>query len=660
MTKPKHIFLFSLLVLLVASCARMGRPDGGWYDETPPRVVGASPADGATGVKAKKVYINFSEFIKIENATEKVVVSPPQLEAPEIKASGKRIVVELKDSLKSNTTYTIDFSDAITDNNEGNPLGNYTYTFSTGEQIDTMQVSGTVLNAEDLEPIKGILVGLYSNLSDTAFQKQPMLRVSRTDSRGRFTIKGIAPGQYRVYALQDADGDYKFNQKSEKLAFDVQTITPSFKPDIRQDTTWADSLHIKNITQTKYTHFLPDDLILRAFTEEQTDRYLTKSERPDPRYIKLYFSYGGHELPQLRGLNFNSDNAFFLEKNLKNDSLTYWLRDTTLVNRDTLSVELRYMQTDSTGRLQPQTDTLQFFAKIPYSRRLKEKQKAYEAWQKKQEKAKKRGDKYETEYREEPLKADIGVGSYLDPDQNVRFTFDTPLAKVDTSKIHLYAMHDSIWYRAHYLFQPVYPKHPRDSVEASTPLSPRQYELLGEWRPDVEYSLEVDSMAFYDIYGLCNGKSKTGFKVKADSKYGTLLVNLSGMDGKHCVAQLLDEQGKTVKEAVSDGSKLEFYYLSPKTYYLRLFVDENGNGNWDTGDYAKGLQPEPVYYYPKEIECREKWDLTLQWTPAELRLDRQKPSKLIKQKTDKQKQIGNRNAKRAKDKGIDYIPQTGF
>ena len=126
-----------LMLLLLQGCARMGNPDGGWFDETPPRVIGADPAEGATNVKKKKVLINFDEYIKIDNPTENVVVSPPQLEAPEIKGEGKRISVQLVDSLKPNTTYTIDFSNAISDNNEGNPLGDYAYTFSTGDHIDT-------------------------------------------------------------------------------------------------------------------------------------------------------------------------------------------------------------------------------------------------------------------------------------------------------------------------------------------------------------------------------------------------------------------------------------------------------------------------------------------------------------------------------------------
>ena len=146
---PVLVFVI-VIVNVVSSCAKMGNPDGGWYDETPPQVIGAEPEDKGINVNSRKIKILFNEFIKIENATDNVIVSPPQLEQPEIKAAGKRILIELKDSLKSNTTYTIDFSDAISDNNEGNPLGNFTYSFSTGDRIDTLEVSGNVLEAENL------------------------------------------------------------------------------------------------------------------------------------------------------------------------------------------------------------------------------------------------------------------------------------------------------------------------------------------------------------------------------------------------------------------------------------------------------------------------------------------------------------------------------
>lgn len=643
--KANTLFLpFYLLVfLLLVSCAKMGQPDGGWFDETPPKVIGASPADGAVNVNQKKINIYFDEFIKLDNPSEKVVVSPPQLEQPEIKGAGRRIQISLVDSLKANTTYTIDFSDAISDNNEGNPMGNYTYSFSTGAAIDTMEVSGHVLESENLEPVKGILVGLYADHADSAFRTKPMLRVSRTDSRGRFVIKGVAPGAYRIYALQDQDGDYKFSQKSEKIAFSHDIIVPSCKPDVRQDTTWVDSLHIKSIDQVDYIHFLPDNIVLRAFTEPLTDRFFLKAERQKANSFTLFFSYGDSILPQIKGLNFDAENAFLVEASEKKDTITYWLKDTALVNQDTLLMDITYRMTDSTGVLVNKTDSAQeILSKEPYAKRMKNMEKELAAWTKKQEKKKKKGEPYDSVMEVKPLDVQLSVSSQFDPDQNVIFSFPTPLAKVDTAAIHLYAKHDTLWYRAPMEF---------------LPLENRKYELRGEWRPDIEYSLEVDSAAFEDIYGLASKPIKQGFKVNSLDTYGTLLVNITSLHDLPLIVQLLDAQDKVVKETKTVNGVAEFYYLKPQKYYMRLIVDRNNNGKWDTGNYASDQQAEEVYYYPEAIECKAKWDLTESWDPLARELSLQKPGAITKQKPDKEKKVKNQNVQRAAKLGIQYVPK---
>ncbi len=643
--KANTLFLpFYLLVfLLLVSCAKMGQPDGGWFDETPPKVIGASPADGAVNVNQKKINIYFDEFIKLDNPSEKVVVSPPQLEQPEIKGAGRRIQISLVDSLKANTTYTIDFSDAISDNNEGNPMGNYTYSFSTGAAIDTMEVSGHVLESENLEPVKGILVGLYADHADSAFRTKPMLRVSRTDSRGRFVIKGVAPGSYRIYALQDQDGDYKFSQKSEKIAFSHDIIVPSCKPDVRQDTTWVDSLHIKSIDQVDYIHFLPDNIVLRAFTEPLTDRFFLKAERQKANSFTLFFSYGDSILPQIKGLNFDAGNAFLVEASEKKDTITYWLKDTALVNQDTLLMDITYRMTDSTGVLVNKTDSAQeILSKEPYAKRMKNMEKELAAWTKKQEKKKKKGEPYDSVMEVKPLNVQLSVSSQFDPDQNVIFSFPTPLAKVDTAAIHLYAKHDTLWYRAPMEF---------------LPLENRKYELRGEWRPDIEYSLEVDSAAFEDIYGLASKPIKQGFKVNSLDTYGTLLVNITSLHDLPLIVQLLDAQDKVVKETKTVNGVAEFYYLKPQKYYMRLIVDRNNNGKWDTGNYASDQQAEEVYYYPEAIECKAKWDLTESWDPLARELSLQKPGAITKQKPDKEKKVKNQNVQRAAKLGIQYVPK---
>jgi len=638
-------FLVAVTALIVSGCARMGSPDGGWYDETPPRVIGANPAEGAVNVKAKQFYVDFNEFIKIENASENVIVSPPQTEAPEIKSQGKRISIKLVDSLKANTTYTIDFSSSISDNNEGNPLGNYTYTFSTGNRIDTLEVAGYVINAETLEPVKGVLVGLYDNLSDSAFCKLPMLRVARTDSRGHFIVRGVAPGRYHIFALQDQDGDYRYGQRSEMMGFSDQIIEPTFKDDIRQDTLWKDSLRIMSIDRVHYTHFLPDDVCLRVFNATISTRYLLKSERPDPRYLLLNYSYPDSVLPTIKGLNFDATDAFLIERPVAGkDSLLYWLRDTALVNQDTLRLSVTTSITDTLGVLRQQTDTLEFLSKVSYARRLKEQQKKIEEWQKDQEKKKKRGEPYDSIMPPEALALKFEPSQSLDPDQNITITSPTPLEPVDTGMIHLYShqQNDSLWY-----------KEPYDLRR----LSDMTYVLRASWRPDMEYSLETDSAAFRDIYGTVTKAQKMGLKVPGNDTYASLLITINGMSGKHLLVNLLDKSGNVVKTDTVDNGQAEFYYLKEGDYYVSLIIDANHNGKWDTGDYDLKLQPEQVYFYPEKITCKAKWDMTVSWNPTEKPLYQQKPADITKQKADKEKKIQNRNAQRAAKLGIQYLPQ---
>ena len=637
----KLIYIFCMACVVVG-CARMGQPDGGWFDDDPPEVIGCRPADQSTNISSKKISIYFNEYIKLEDATNKVIVSPPQLEIPEIKDAGKRIVVELQDSLKPNTTYTIDFSDAIVDNNEGNPLGNYTYSFSTGDQIDTMEVSGYVLDASNLEPVKGILVGLYDDLADSAFKTKPMIRVSRTDSRGRFVIKGVAHGTYRAYALKDADGDFCFNQKSEMIGFNHETYVPSSKPDVKIDTIWRDSLHIDAFKQTPYTHFLPDDVTLLAFTHIQTDRYLLKTERKDPEKFTMFFTYGHPDLPVIKGLNFNADSAFVIETRVEQDTINYWLRDTTLINQDTLRMEVNYMMTDTLGNLVSQIDTLEVLAKTPYAKRQKELTKEIEKWQKEQERKKKRDEPYDSIFPAKPLKPNYMLSQEIDPDKIIQIEIPAPLQHVDTAAVHLYSMIDSAWYEAPFTFKPI-------------PHRLRFYEIQAEWRPDTEYSLEIDSAAFEDIYGHVSDPYKQGIKVKSLDEYSTLTIKISGVaDSLPLRVRLLDKGDGIVKEVLAKDGVAFFEYVSPEKYYLSAFVDVNGNGFWDTGDYDEDRQAESVYYYPREIECKERWDVTHKWDLTATPRYKQKPQAITKQKADGEKKLKNRNADRARNLGIEY------
>lgn len=633
-----------VIAVLVASCARMGQPDGGWYDEVPPKVVGATPGERATKVNQQKLEIRFSEYIKVDNPTENIIFCPPQLEMPEIKATGKSVKIELKDTLMPNTTYTIDFSNAISDNNEGNPMGNYTYVFSTGEQIDTLEVSGYVLEAETLEPVKGSLVGLYSNLEDSAFTTQPMLRVGRTDGDGQFRIRGIAPGKYRIFSLMDSDGDYKLSQRGEMLGYSHDIIVPTCKPDIYQDTIWMDSLRISDIKRVPYTHFLPDDVCIRAFTQKLTDRYLIKTERQNPEKFSVYFSTPSDTLPKLRALNFNDSAAFVIETSEQIDTITYWLKDTTLVNQDTLRVEMTYSMTDSLGAMIEQTDTIDLLPKISYEKRQKLKADKIEEWTKKAEKERKKGREPRERHPDSlALKTEIVIPSKMAPNQNITLRFETPLQKLDTAAIHLYSKIDTLWYVS-----------PVEIVTEGLP--PRTYMIKGEWRPGIEYSLEIDSAAFTDIYGTVSDPVTQGVKIASEEDFGSLFVNMRGIrnDSAQVIVEMLDKSGNMKAQSIAQDGTAEFYYVQAGEYYLRCIIDANRNGKWDTGDYDLDLQPEEVYYLPESVECKEKWDITKDFNINSHPLYLQKPRSMVKQKGEQKKKTIDRNLKRAQDLKIAY------
>lgn len=627
-----------MLMIVVYSCASMGNPDGGPYDEEPPKFVRSTPKPFAINSKEKKVTIEFDEFIKLEKAAEKVVVSPPQLEQPEIKASGRKVVVGLVDSLRPNTTYTIDFADAIVDNNEGNPLGNYAFTFSTGTTIDTMEVSGTVLSASDLEPVKNIQVGLHSDLSDSAFMKKPFDRVSRTDSRGHFSIRGIAPGKYRIYALMDGNQNYLFDSKTEMIAFSDSIIIPAMEDAMRQDTIWKDSLTIDTIKSVGYIRFLPDDIILRAFKEENDRQYLTRSERDKENHFVLTFSARADTLPTLKGLNFDERDAFIIEKTDRNDSICYWIKDSLIYQMDTLEIQMDYLATDTLDRLVPQTDTLFLANKLTRAEREKLEAKAAEEKEKERKKKEKKGEKIEPEPTKF-LTLNVDAPSAFDLDRNVYLSFDEPVASIDTAAIHMEIKKDSLWEEIPFLF-------------VSDSVLPRKYEILAEWEPEKEYQLSIDSMAFKGVYGLHTNKVKQTMKVKKLDEYGTILLNITGADST-AVVELLDGSGKVLRQQrITSQNTADFYYLNPGTkFYIRLFNDRNGNGVWDTGKYSEHLQPEEVYYFPKVWEMKANFEFEENWNINAVPVEKQKLDEIKKQKPEETKKIQDRNKERARKLG---------
>ena len=627
-----------LPALVLVACASIGAPDGGPYDEDPPVLLKATPVLNATGVSAAKITLEFDENVTLQNAFENVVVSPPQFEMPVIKYSGKKVMVELLDTLKPNTTYSIDFGSAIVDNNEGNPYENFAYVFSTGEKVDTFAVSGTVLNAQDLEPIKGMLVGLHSCLVDSVFNTLPFERVSRTDSRGRFTIKGIAPGKYRVYALADANQNFLFDQKSEMLAWSSDIVEPYAVPAVRPDTIWRDSTTIDTIRMVSYTRFMPDDIVLRAFKENFVTQYLVKHTRDPHNKLSFFFAAPNEQLPQLEGLGFDFSDAYVLESSAKNDTLVYWLKDSLLYRSDTLALKLSYKAFEASGDTIDRTDTLYISSRKRWENVVKQQRKKLEDDEKNFLRRAKSLPGYDEENppvyvpptKELPVR--FSGSSSMDLNAVCTFSFDEPLLTVDTSAISVELKVDTLWTPVESVFS-------RDSVNI------RQYNIFAEWRPEQTYLVKADSAAFKGLYGGVSTKFEREIKFKSLDDYALLHVNIAGV-GNEGIVQLLNAAGNAVMENHTSNGRCSFYFVKPGVYYMRLISDANGNGKWDTGEYEKGLQPESVYYYHHSLDLRALFEYTQDDWDITAPLNEQKPLEITKQKPDKERRKRNRNATR--------------
>lgn len=620
-------------MFFMVACASISTPEGGDYDYDPPKVVRSNPGFNATNVAHRKINIYFDENVTLENQSEKIIITPPQQNFPNIQTVNRRVSIELRDSLIPNTTYTIDFTDAVVDNNEKNALENFSFSFSTGDVVDTLAVSGKILSAENLEPVKGIYVGLHSNLEDSAFVKTKFLRISRTNDYGAFTIRGIAPGKYKIYALDDANRDYMYDNPSEAIAFSEVIIEPSVMRDSRTDTIThkVGKTTIDTMKLIQFNRFIPDDIMLRSFKSDFQRQYLVKDERVSNK-LKMIFS-AKHPMPQLEPLSFDkSIDWAIIEKSRYNDTLTYWIKDKTIEAIDTLSFQVRYMKTDSLNQSVLFTDTLNFIDRVAAKRKQVE-----QARKKKEEKKKKEDDEEDATIF---MKVDHSLSSTQDVYKDISFEFSEPLAGDSLQNtIKLQSVVDSTFTDLSYQLL-------QDS------LNPRKYTLQHKWNYGKNYRVLVDSASIYSIYGLWNNKIDQKFQVKEEDQYSHLAIEVSELgDSVQAFVELLDKSDKPIRKSTVKNRVAVFKFVNPGEYYARVVIDSNGNGQWDTGNYDKHLQPEEVYYYPGSIEVKFNWEHTIDnWTNIKGRpLDKQKPLEIIKnkpqEKDSKKKQMEQRDKK---------------
>lgn len=614
MNNSKSLYYIFIIIAaaVMYSCANIGNPSGGPIDKTPPIFMRSNPTPNAVNVKDRKIEIFFDEIVSLKDPSTKIIVSPAQTEMPRMSALGRKVTVELVDSLLPNTTYTIDFSNSIQDNNEGNAIDNFAFAFSTGSVIDSMRVSGYVLDSRTLEPMQSVVVGLQSNLADSAFHREKLQRVALTNDRGQFTIRNVSPGSYHIFALKDLDRDYKFGNPTEDIAFLDSIIVPSIGSREAADTVYNDLNEIDTIMRATRPAYFPNDILLSMFNEDRKSQYLANNLRVDSTRISLTFAAASDTLPSLSivGRNDVPDQWYTLERSQTNDTLTYWIRPTHLVSADTLMVATTYLRTDTASNLSWGTDTLKFTFQ--------------------RQKAKKKKKNEETDSLEQIRFMELhplanGTQEVYAP---LLLQTGTPIERYSREAFHLQRklQNDTTFY----------PAEIKNIALRDSTLSRRDLMLKVDWEPGAAYKLAVDSLAMTDIYGLQTKPLKVDFNVRKMEEYGNIVFNIPAVRDS-AIVELLDGTEKIVLRAPVKSHRAELLNLLPGKYYARLFIDRNGNGKYDTGNYDMHLQPEETVYYPGAINLKKNWDVEQTWDIYATPIDKQKPEAIKKNKPERKK-----------------------
>lgn len=608
---PLLVGLSLFYLVFYTSCANIGSPTGGPKDSIPPVVVKTVPELRGTNFNGTDIRFTFDEFIVPDEIREKLVISPPMKKKPVIKMKGKTLIVEFAEDLRKSSTYSLDFKDAVADNNEKNPIESLRFSFSTGATYDSLRVSGFVKNALNQEPVEKALVMLHREKDYTAFIDSIPDYIGTTDKDGFFMIDNIAAGEYRLYALTDTDNSLTYNSKSEKIAFAGSPVIPMARYVHQNDTVvkGQDTLLI-----TGHTEYLPETQYLMLFEEENFDQYLDASKRNQNNKCEFYFSESLSDSFQVNLIKPKPTSDWkFLESNLKRDSITVWLTDTIISNRDSLQFELRYEVLDSLNQLVVKRDTIELVYAAPKAVKTKRK-------------------KNETpELPTITLSTNINNAAH-NIYQRIQIEAPEPLLSFDLSKIRLFSLDDTIKTEI-----PI-------TVEKDTN-SIRKYFVEQRWIPDSRYIFQIDSAAARNIYGYPSKKVDEKFKIQKEEYYGKIFLTISGLNGPAIVQLLANNKDEKVLQKIQilEDGKIEFPYLKPDKYIIRLILDSNQNGKWDTGFLADGVQPEEVVYFPKVIKVRSNFEYKENW---EIKYEAAYKKELIDEDAEKDKAKAKKLAKK--------------
>lgn len=603
-----NIGIFVGIIIIVVSCARQASPTGGVKDEKPPHPIKSSPINYSKNFRGNKIIILFDEFVVLKNPNQEILTSPPLKEKNEIKLRGKNILIKIKDTLKENTTYGIHFYDAIADLNEGNLLKDFSFEFSTGNTFDSLYLAGNVKNAFDYKVKKGWYVMLYDKFGDSIPRKQLPELISKTDENGNFVLTNLKNKPYYIFAIEDLNNNELFDLPNEKIAFLDSSFQPSFKevemidtlvlidsisPDLK-DTVFYDSIH-------KHKEFVSTigDIQLFMFQEVLKKQFFKKAYRKERQQVIFAFNENLEDSVSIFPILNNhivKKKWFVQEKQTTADSLVFWIKDTSIFNEDSLFFQLNYTMLDSNNQNFIKIDTLLLhFEDVKKVKQKKDKSKLSLS----NILGTKKEEKKDTLPPPSLLTFSNNIKTLLDLDTDLFLIARFPIKTVNDTAIQLFKIEDDTVNMDFNIFV--------DSLFV------RQLHFKFEKKEDEKFKLLFPAGCITDIYGQTNDTLKYNFGTQKIEYYATIKVNIKGLK-EPSIVQLLDNKKKIIKEVeINADTTINYLFLPPEKYVLKLFYDSNGNKKWDTGNYKEKKQPEKVFYFPTEINAVSNFDYDYDW-----------------------------------------------
>lgn len=559
--KSLLILGFACAMLFPYSCANTTTPpSGGPKDTLPPVLLKVAPENGTTGfpLTGGKVTFTYDEYSVVKTASE-IVVSPPSKRRPTTKVRGKSIVISFQDTLQPDRTYSINLGQGIADNNEGNLAPQYVYAFSTGDTVDSMYVTGSVVDCRTLEPVKGAIVAVYSDQSDSACFKTYPDAAARSDQWGFFSLRHIGTGPYRVIAFSDTDNDWFYNADTDNVAFEDSLYTPT---EVVRDTVYE--LGSFDMKDTLACTSRKPMLELRMFKESQSIQYLQRYGRKSDKAGFLKFSAENVRIIGMEWMGIDS-NAVALQYSPTRDSLDFWITSKYNVG-DSLLLRLDYMKSDSTGVLVPFHETVAM------------------------------GMPTDSLLLDAEFKRDQDSLFTMKVSQSAE-TFEQEGAILDAPWPVLQIHPDSI------LFTRTNPKNQTDTLQldlSQDSTNIRRYILRYRDTLQVGYNYEVTlpQGTFIDMYGKPSKKETFKLALPQSEELSSITLVLSGVDSRYIV-ELLGGDKKNAQRTfnIENDCTLVCKYLKAGNFAIRIAHDPNHNGAFDMGNLLERRQPERVMFY---------------------------------------------------------------